>query len=327
MVSGTTSMALEQLEHALDFLTYYETKVAEAAAYVRGQLGERKPQFGVVLGSGLGDLAETIKNVVSIPYASIPHFPTTTIPGHEGTLLMGDLEGVPVIALKGRKHYYEVADALLGTGILQVVFPVHVLAELGVPNYFATNAAGGLNADYAVGDIMVIRSHINFIPNALLGRNKNFKPVDSDSHVERFQPMNGAYDPAFRKLLLEAGSAHTGHVHEGVYIAVTGPSYETEGECIAFRDGWKADAVGMSTTPEVLVARNRGMRVVGMSCITNKIAPDGTNATNHEEVKAILESPAVCNRLSLTVMEFFRLYRESADSGSAPTRQPSAQPI
>lgn len=307
-------MSLKQLEQALDFRDNYEVKVAEAADYVRDKLGDHKPVFGVVLGSGLGDLADSIEGATVIPYGEIPNFPTTTVPGHEGKMLIGKLEGIPVIGLKGRKHYYEVADEPFNNGILQAVFPVHVLADLGVENYFVTNASGGLNEDYSVGDIMILRSHINLLPNPLLGRHHDFSRVDGAGQVWRFQPMNGAYDSELTEMLRKAGSAHEGHVHEGVYLAVTGPTYETEGESIAFRDGLKADTVGMSTTPEVIVAKNRGMKVVGMSCITNVIAADGTNATNHEEVKAILEYPKVKNRLSSTVREFFRLYRESEGS-------------
>ncbi len=305
-------MGLEQLEAALDFRDKYEEKVGEAADYVRDQLGGIQPTFGVVLGSGLGELAEWIDGSTVIPYGDIPNFPVTTVPGHEGKMVIGNLEGVPVIGLKGRKHFYEVADEPFNNGILQSVFPVHVLAELGVENYFVTNASGGLNPEYGVGDIMILRSHINFLPNALLGRHHNFTRVDdTDAQVWRFQPMNGSYDPKLTALLRKAGEPHEGHVHEGVYLAVTGPTYETEGESIAFRDGLKADAVGMSTTPEVIVARNRGMKAVGMSCITNVIAADGTNATNHDEVKAILESPEVKKRLSSTVRRFFHLYNQS----------------
>jgi len=312
-------------EQALDFRDHYERKVAEAADYIKNKLGNSKPVFGIVLGSGLGDLASSIEDAAVIAYEDIPNFPTTTIPGHEGKLLIGKIEGVPVIGLKGRKHYYEVADEPFNAGILQTVFPVHVLANLGVGNYFVTNAAGGLNMRYSVGDIMIIRSHINLLPNSLLGRHNHFDRIDDGNHAWRFQPMNGAYDQNLSKLLLQAGGKrYVGgigralsdfaffmdltkrHVHEGTYLAVTGPTYETEAECVAFRDGLRADAVGMSTTPEVIVARNRGMRVVGMSCITNVIAADGTNATNHEEVKAILDSSEVRDRLSSTVINFFR---------------------
>lgn len=310
-------MKLQKLEQALEYQTNYEAKVKQAAEHVWLYLEHETPEFGIVLGSGLGDLADSITDAKVIPYEKIPNFPRTTVAGHEGKLLIGELEGVTVIGMKGRKHYYEVADEPFNTGILQAVFPVHVLAELGVKNYFATNAAGGLNTEYHVGDIMIIRSHINMLPNALLGRQHDFTRVDGIGQVWRFQPMNAAYDPQLREMLRQAGADHKNHIHEGVYMAVSGPTYETEGESNAFRDGMHADAVGMSTTPEVIIARNRGMKAVGMSCITNKIAKDGTNATNHEEVKAILESTEVKDRLSSTVKNFFRMYKERAKEQKA----------
>lgn len=286
-----------------EFQRNYELWVQRTAGFLKSKVGDA--EFGIVLGSGLGDLADRIQNAERIPYKSIfPFFPVPGVDGHEGTLIVGEIAGVRVFGLKGRKHYYEVADLQINAGMLQVVFPVHVLAELGVPNYFVTNAAGGLNESYNVGDMMVIRSHINFMPNPLLGRHHKFKRLDGE-RVWRFQPMNGAYDAVFRQLLREAGAQR-----EGRYLAVSGPSYETDAECVAFRDGWFADAVGMSTVPEVIVARNRGMRVVGMSCITNKIGSDGTNATSHEEVKAVLEKKETRERLCSTVERFFELYRE-----------------
>ena len=208
-------MSLQQLKQALGFRDNYEAKVAGAADYVKSKLGDHKPVFGVVLGSGLGDLADSIEGATVIPYGEIPNFPTTTVSGHEGKMLIGELEGVLVIGLKGRKHYYEVADEPFNNGILQVVFPVHVLADLGVKNYFVTNASGGLNQNYSVGDIMILRSHINFLPNALLGRHHDFSRVDDTGQVWRFQPMNSAYDPELTAMLRQAGSAHEGHVHEG----------------------------------------------------------------------------------------------------------------
>ncbi len=296
------------LEQALDFQNNYEARVVEAADYIRKQLNGRTPVFGVTLGSGLGDLADNITEATEISYASIPNFPVPTVEGHEGTMLIGNLEGVPVIGLKGRKHLYEVSDQPFNMGMLQVIFPIHVLAELGVENYFVTNAAGGLNLDYNVGDIMVIGSHDGAIPDPLLGRHHNFQTLQG-KRVERFQPLNDEYDPALMQMLHQAGSNHTANIHEGFYFASTGPSYETKAQCLKLRkQGF--DAVGMSTVPEVIVARNRGMRAVGMSCITNKIAADGTNATDHDEVKAILASSEVRERLSSTVRQFFKLYKE-----------------
>lgn len=300
---------LVKLEAALEFQEHYEEKVAEAADFLRIKLGGgRKPEFGIVLGSGLGDLAKEIQHATVIDYKNIPHFPRPTAEGHAGKLYIGELEGVPIIGLSGRKHYYEVADEPFNTGILQVVFPVHVLADLEVQNYFSTNAVGGLNLGYKLGDIMIIKSHISMIPNPLLGR--QYQVPGTGQKMIRFQPMNNAYDPELRALLKEAGRKNQENIHEGNYLALTGPTYETEAECVAFREGLRADAVGMSTAPEIIAARNRGMRTVAFSCITNTIAADGTNATNHEEVVRILGSPEVKERLTGTTRGFFRLYQE-----------------
>ncbi len=304
-------MVNSKLEKALDFQTHYEKYVDEAVEFLKYQIDDdKRPEFGIVLGSGLGDIADSIKNPWSVDYAKIPHFPTPTVKGHEGRMLIGELEGVPVIGLKGRKHYYEVADEPFNTGMLKVIFPIHVLAGLKVPNYFVTCAVGGLNLNYNVGDIMAIRSHFMNIPNPLLGRKMDFKRVDDGDDTWRFDPMNNAYDPGYRRMLLEAGLEHEGHIHEGDLMTMSGPTYETERDCLVLRDGFGVDAVGMSTSPEVTVARHRGMDCVGMACITNKVAKDGTNATNHEEVKRILESAEVRNKLSSTVKNFFRVYRE-----------------
>lgn len=197
----------------------------------------------------------------------------------------------------------------MNIGMLQVTFPVHVLAELGVENYFVTNAAGGLNPNYKIGDMMILKSHINLLPNPLLGPQHNFKKLDGKP-IERFQPMNEAYDKDLIALLKEAAADYPNKVFEGTYLAVTGPTYETNAECIAFRDGLKADAVGMSTAPEVIVARNRGMNCVGLSCITNVIKQDGTNATSHDEVKAVLDSPETKEMYANIIKNFFSPYNE-----------------
>lgn len=291
-----------------DFHNNYELLVGESAEYIQTIIKENnceKPVFAITLGSGLGELADQITNSVLIPYSQIPNFPTTTIPGHEGTLIIGKLAGVPVIGLKGRKHFYEVAHEPFNNGILKSVFSVHVMAELGISNYFVTNAAGGLNTSYNVGDLMILKSHINLLPNVLLGPNRNFKRIGESSQVWRFQPMNESYDKQYIDLLKKAGNNYSKNVHTGTYLSVTGPTYETEGECLAFRDGLGADCVGMSTTAETIVARNRNMKVVGFSCVTNTITKEGVNATNHEEVAEILNSKQVKNRLSKVVMNFF----------------------
>lgn len=310
----TTEQILEKIAKAYEYQQRYEEVVRDVAINIKQALGFydrgswQKPEFGLVLGSGLGDLADAIEGAKVVPYENIPNFPKTTVPGHEGKLIYGTLEGVPVLGLKGRKHFYEVADEPFNTGMLQVVFPVHVLAELGVKNYFATNAAGGLNEEYQVGDIMVLNTHTNLMPNPLLGRHLKFNRLDG-GETWRFQPMNDAYDPELTSLLCKSANDICIDTRIGNYLAVTGPTYETKGECLAFRDGIGADAVGMSTAPEVIVARNRGMKCVAFSCITNKIAKDGTNATDHKEVKAILELGETRQKLTSTVRKFFEAYR------------------
>jgi purine-nucleoside phosphorylase len=302
-------MPFNTIDDALRYEREYEQKAREAADYIRPFLNG-VPEWGIVLGSGLGDLISTIENPIVIPYSDIPNFPQCTVEGHEGKLYIGTIAGVPIIGLSGRKHYYEVAADPINTGILQAVFPVHVLAELGVKNYFATNAAGGLNMRYDIGDLMIVDSHINLhIPNPLLGRHMDFTRVDDGERVWRFQPQADEYDPAYQWMLYRASGRHEPHMWGGVYCALTGPTYEADAECRFLRISG-ADAVGMSTAPEVVVARNRGMRAVAMSIITNKVDKWGRNNTNHKEVKAILDSEPVRQRLYDTVSGFFGLYRQ-----------------
>jgi len=303
-------MSLEkELVEAFDYRENYTQKVKEAADYLRKQISGT-PCFGVVLGSGLGDIAHEIKDSKKIEYQDIPNFPTPTTPGHNGNLFIGELEelkDVPILVLQGRKHYYETANSLFNTGMLKAVFPIHVLASLGTQNLLVTNASGGLNTNYKVGDIMVISSHMSqFMINPLLGDPYDFQTIQG-TPTPRFLPMNQEYDLELRDLFLQATSQHNGSVHEGVYIGVTGPTYETQAESLAFRE-LGADAVGMSIIPEVIVARHRGMRCLGLSCITNTIEEDGTNATSHEEVERILDSPQTKKRFSSTIRSFFTLY-------------------
>lgn len=256
----------------------YVNNVNEASAFIRKNCKSFTATVALTLGSGLNSLAELIEPVARIPYGDIPHFPRTTVPGHEGTMIIGTLEGVPVIGLKGRKHYYEVADQRRPMDI--VTFPVHVAATLGCKLYIATNAAGGLNPSYKVGDLMVIKSHIGlFQPSPLLGVYHDF-----GGNIF-FQPQSGEYDASLRKLFKSIDPT----IREGVYVAVTGHAYETQAECLMLRS-IGADAVGMSTVPEVIAATNRGMKTFAVSMITNAIARDGTNATSHEEVMSVLNS-------------------------------------
>ena len=308
---------LHELEAALHFQKQYEDHVAAASDFITEYLDDRrldsskfKPEFGLTLGSGLDDLTSQIEIRAEIPYNKIPSFPVPTTGGHAGIMVFGRIRGVPIIGLRGRTHYYEVANEPFNTGILKVVFAVNVLANLGVENYFTTNAVGGLNPTYCVGDVMVLNSHINLIPNPLLGLVRNFRKVDGDQ-IDRFLPMNGAYDREFRELLTTSSLGDLAHIHHGRLLAVTGPTYETEAECVAFRDGLFVDAVGMSAVPEVIAARSRGIRCVGFSCITNKVTKEGVNATNHGEVVGVLQSQEVRDRLSGIVSRFFELYSQS----------------
>jgi len=248
----------------------------------------------LTLGSGLGKLALLINPIAKIPYSSIPHFPQTTVPGHEGLLIAGKLENIPVIGFSGRKHFFEVAHE--PNGMDKVVFPVHVAASLGCQLYIATNAAGGLNPDFNLGDLMIIRSHLDlFTRNPLLGPHHDF------GNNLYFQPQQDSYDKTLNHLFRDAKD----YIHTGTYACVTGRTYESAADSIALR-ALGVDAVGMSTVPEVIVATNRGMKTMGVSTITNIIAADGTNATNHEEVMSILNSPQTEARLFSAYRNFFK---------------------
>ena len=262
------------------------------------------PQVVLTLGSGLDGLRELIDAECVMSYGDIPHFPMTSVVGHRGELIAGYIGNVPVFALAGRLHYYEVAQEPYG--IMNVVFPVHVMANLGVSLYMATNAAGGLNGRYEVGDLMIIRDHIGlFMPNPLTGPHLDF---DANPY---FQPQNDEYDVILRQLFSNAVHlmGESRHVHEGVYAAVSGRTYETAAESRFLRMAG-VDAVGMSTVPEVIAATNRGMKTLGVSIIANCVAPDGTNATSHEEVESVLCGADVKTRLTKVFLKFFSLYRE-----------------
>ena len=245
-----------------------------AARYVRARLPLPTCPIAIILGSGLGELGERLADAIEIPYADIPGFTRSTAPGHRGMLLAGELAGRPVLCMQGRLHRYE------GHGFAQVTFPVRVLRLLGVQTLLVTNAAGGINTGYAVGDIMVIADHINLMGgNPLAGLHE---PVFG----ERFFDMGTAYTPALRSLAHASAQRLGMRLREGVYIAVTGPSYETPAEIRAFR-ALGADAVGMSTVPEVIAARHCGMDILGLSLITNLAAGVTDAVLSGEEVIAI----------------------------------------
>ncbi|MCI6279336.1 MAG: purine nucleoside phosphorylase I, inosine and guanosine-specific [Porphyromonas sp.] len=227
----------------------------EAAKYLR-PLVPTETKIAITLGSGLGALADKIKATRIIPYTDIPHFPKSTAIGHKGNLIAGTLDGIPVLAMQGRFHYYE------GYPMEKVTFHVRVFKLLGIETLFVSNAAGGLDRSFKVGDLMVIRDHINLLPNPLIGANiEEFGP--------RFPDMTRPYDPTLRKIARDVADDLGIKLQEGVYIGWTGPSYETPAECL-FLEKIGGNAIGMSTVPEVIVARHAGLRVFGMSCITNE---------------------------------------------------------
>lgn len=218
-----------------------------------------RPKIALVLGSGLGAFADEFENVAKIPYAKIPNFPRSTAIGHAGQLALGKVDGIPVVGMQGRVHLYE------GYSAKQVAFPARVFARMGVKALIVTNAAGGINLDYSEGALVALRDHINLqAANPLIGPN-------DDRFGPRFPDMTRAYDPEFRRFVAEAGKKLALKLHEGVYLALVGPNYETPAEIHSFRT-LGADLVGMSTVPEVLAARHSGIRVLGISCVTNMAA-------------------------------------------------------
>ena len=228
------------------------------------RMGGRKPQVGIVLGSGLGMLADQIENPLVIPYNELPGFPVSTAIGHKGNFIVGTLGGKCVIAMQGRIHYYE------GYPMHLVVLPIRVMIRIGIQYLFVSNAAGGTNLSFHVGDLMIIRDHINLIPNPLIGPNL-------DEFGPRFPDMTRPYDPGLILKAEEIAAWEGISLQKGVYVAVTGPCYETPAEYRYFRN-IGADAVGMSTVPEVIVARHSSVPVFGMSVIT-----DVAHATDDEE--------------------------------------------
>src|SRR5690625_2500522 len=231
---------------------------------------DNKPEIGLILGSGLGELAEEINHPVVIPYEEIPGFPVSTVKGHAGQLVIGELNGREVVAMQGRFHYYE------GYHLDQVTFPVRVMKAIGAESLVVTNAAGGINTAFEPGDLMLITDHINFTgTNPLMGPN-------DDEMGPRFTDMSVAYDKEYRKIIQSVAAEQSLDLKEGVYIGFTGPTYETPAEVRMART-LGGDAVGMSTVPEVIVARHAGLRVAGISCITN-LAAGMQESLNHEEV-------------------------------------------
>ena len=252
--------------------------IQEASRLLASRLPQT-PTVGIVLGSGLGGLADQIPNPVIIPYAEIPGFAQSTAPGHAGRFVAGELAGQYVLCMQGRLHFYE------GHSMQSIVFPIRVMADLGIKTLIVTNAAGGVNTSFSIGDFMLIEDHINFMgANPLTGPNL-------DELGPRFCDMTFAYDPELRALAEKAASEQGVRLQKGVYLGYMGPRYETPAEIRAFRT-LGADAVGMSTVPEVIAANHCGMRVLAMSLITNMAAGIEKKKLSGDEVIEIANSRA-----------------------------------
>lgn len=247
--------------------------IDEAVQVIKSRISQ-SPAIGMILGSGLGELAESVKNTVIIPYQEIPNWPVTTVHGHSGRLVIGELEGKIVFIMQGRAHYYE------GYAMTVIGLPVRVMKRLGIDTLFVTNAAGAVNPEFQPGDLMLITDHLNLI--GMAGLNPLRGP-NLDKFGPRFPDMSRAYDWDYLKLARQVGLDSGLELREGIYASLAGPSFETPAD-LRFLQMIGVDAVGMSTVPEVTVARHSGMRVLGVSGISNKANLDGSTVTTHEEV-------------------------------------------
>lgn len=272
--------------------------LAPAVARLRG-LSAAPPALALVLGSGFGGVVNYMEIDARVPYATLPGFPPVGVSGHAGELILGRLGGAPVAVLNGRAHFYE------GHSMAAVTFGIRLLAEFGVRDVLLTNAAGGIRRSFEPGDFMIVTDHLNFMgTNPLRG--------GGEAGLSRFVELSQAYDPALRQLLLRAGRRCRLKLKSGVYMAVSGPSYETPAEIRAFgRLG--ADAVGMSTVPEVIVGRQSGLNMAAISCITNLAAGRTSRALSHQEVLETAER--VQPLAAKLLMQFAELHRERENMG------------
>lgn len=267
------------------------TETAEYLMQRINESGKDKPQVVVVLGSGLGKLGDMIGEPIVIPYGEIPHFKTSTAVGHKGNLIVGSLGGKTVMAMQGRFHYYE------GYTMEEVSFPMRVFAKMGIKTVMVSNAAGAVNPDYKVGDLMIITDHINFMPNPLIGPNKeDFGP--------RFPDMTEVYSPRLRAIADRCAAELGISLQHGVYVAGTGPTYETPAEYRMYQT-IGGDACGMSTVPEVIVARHSGMEVFGISVITNQANDLGKGITNDGD-DVVRQADAAATRMTTLVEKIIK---------------------
>lgn len=266
-------------------------KLQKSLASIR-KVTDFKPEIGITLGSGLGGLAEKIDKVCEISYKDIEGFPVSTVSGHDGRFIFGTLSGKRVVVMSGRVHFYE------GYRMEEVVTPVRIMGLLGAKTVLLTNAAGGINLDFKPGDLMMITDHISlFVQNPLLGQN-------ADELGPRFPDMSTVYDRRLQEKIRQAAAATGFDIKEGVYVQLTGPSYETPAEIRMLRK-IGADAAGMSTVVEAIAANHMGLRVAGISCITNMAAGILDQPLNHEEVKATADM--VKEKFEELVMEFIKI--------------------
>lgn len=250
-------------------------KIKESSAFIKNEVGYN-PEIGIILGTGLGGLVKEISIDKAIEYSKIPNFPVSTVEGHSGRLIFGSIGGKKVVAMQGRFHFYE------GYEMWKVTFPVRVMKSLGIKTLIVSNASGGVNPDFEIGDLMIIDDHINLIPNPLLG--KNF-----DELGPRFPDMSEAYDKGLIEKAREIASKNNINVQQGVYTAVTGPTLETPSEYKYFRI-IGSDTVGMSTVPEVIVARHMGIPCFAISIITDLGVPGKIVKVTHEDVQRVAET-------------------------------------
>lgn len=254
----------------------FNEKVQQTKDYLLSQI-DQLPSIGLVLGSGLGILADEIENPIYIPYNEIPHFPASTVTGHAGRMVIGDLKGKRVIAMQGRFHYYE------GHSLEAVTYPIRIMQAIGVQQIIVTNAAGGINPNFKPGDLMIIQDHINLTSqNPLIGPNE-------EEFGERFPDMSEAYSKKLIALAKDVASKNKINMVEGIYAGMLGPSYETPAE-VNFLSIIGASAVGMSTVPEVIVAQHSGLEVLGISCISNMAAGISEHSLTHDEVMETTEN-------------------------------------
>ncbi|MBQ7280217.1 MAG: purine-nucleoside phosphorylase [Bacteroidales bacterium] len=267
----------------------YIEQIKEACRYLQERVSQQ-PEIGIVLGSGLGDLGDSIEQSTIIPYAEIPHFRHSTAIGHKGNLIFGMLGGHRVMAMQGRFHYYE------GYTMQEVTFPIRVMALMGVKTLFVSNAAGAVNPHYKVGDLMIITDHINLMPNPLIGANL-------DEFGVRFPDMTTTYSRRIRLIALQVAQQMNLNVQQGVYVGGTGPSYETPAEYKFFAT-IGGDAVGMSTIPEVIVARHSNMEIFGMSIISNQSNDLSENHLNdgNDVIEAAAQATKTLSTLFRTII-------------------------